>query len=255
MSHADDDLIGAMLGGAFDSHVDQRNEAFGSFERKTLSPDELLLNELLEDDGFGEVGEDADLLSAGETKAVLGPLHSLHQPVLDVKVVDVHELHADRSAISVSQAIENLAEGEPLGTVDGVGRVGSVEIFVGKAVEAGIKFNVSAARRRERTQVGDHVSTNAIRADELIDPVLLKHPDLKIVVGDGRTGAGESGSGLGAFRVAAFGATGLVPAEGGEKRDPTLKDGPSRTCPFLGKLEKYRCQAGSTLAGSREYAS
>ena len=71
MSHAQDDFLDALFAGLFDREVQQRNQTFRAFERKTFCADEFLADELLERDGVGQPRENAELFVARELNAVL----------------------------------------------------------------------------------------------------------------------------------------------------------------------------------------
>ena len=67
MGHADDDLLDAVLRRRVSiEQVEQRDQALGALEREALGADVVLVDELLEDLGVGELGEDAELLFAVE---------------------------------------------------------------------------------------------------------------------------------------------------------------------------------------------
>jgi hypothetical protein len=77
VGHADDDLADAVLAGDLDGQVEQRDQALAALERETLGAEELVRqDELLEDLGIGELGQDAELLFAGERRVVARPLHA-----------------------------------------------------------------------------------------------------------------------------------------------------------------------------------
>ena len=70
MGHADDDFLDALFAGLFDGQIEQRNQAFGAFERKGFRADKFLADEFLEGHGVGQPGENAQLLVARELEAV-----------------------------------------------------------------------------------------------------------------------------------------------------------------------------------------
>ena len=106
MRHAEDDFLDALLAGFFDREIEQRNQTFGAFERKTFCADEFLADEFLERDGVGQSRQNAQLFVAGELDAIFGHFHAALQPATNAEVVDVHVLHADGAAIGVAQPFE-----------------------------------------------------------------------------------------------------------------------------------------------------
>ncbi len=172
VSHPQHDLVDAMLAGLFDRQVQQRDQALRSFQREGLRADIFLADKLLEDHRVGQARENADLGLARNRQAVLARLHPLAEPIADVQVVDVHELHADRSAIRVLQPIIDFPQRTNIGARDGHGGKRAVQIVVGEAVKGRIKLRRSGPLRPQRIEPGEQVPANAIRADELVDTLL-----------------------------------------------------------------------------------
>ena len=109
MGHAQHDFGDSLPRRLGDRQVQQRNQAFGPFERKGLGADEFLADELLEDHRVGEPRENPQLFGAatGECGFPNASIRSCSQ-VADSGVVDVHELHADVAAIGVLQPLPKL---------------------------------------------------------------------------------------------------------------------------------------------------
>jgi hypothetical protein len=83
MGHRDDDLVDAVVfTRRFEGQVEQRDQALAAFEREALGADELLVEELLEDLRVGELGQDPELLLAGERDLISGLLHRVWSHVL-----------------------------------------------------------------------------------------------------------------------------------------------------------------------------
>ena len=102
MRHAEHDLVDAVLACSFDCKIQKRNQAFRAFERKTLCADEFLPNEFFKDDGIGEPRQNPNLFFVREPDPIPAAFHPVLKPVPNEDVVDVHELHADRSAVGIS---------------------------------------------------------------------------------------------------------------------------------------------------------
>ena len=140
MGHGQHDLVDLLLAGLFDGQLQQRDQAFGAFERKALGALKSLLDEFFEDDCVGEALEDLELLLAAEVAAIFGALHAVLQPLADAQVVHVHELHADDAAVRVAQAGDDLPQRHLLRAFDRVGREGAVEVGVGEVIKRWIEL-------------------------------------------------------------------------------------------------------------------
>ena len=173
MGHGHDDRLDALPAGLFDGQIQQRDEAFGPFQRKALGADELAADELLEDHRVGQPGEDADLLVAAELQAVLRFLHRVLQPLADFQVVDVHELDADGPAVGVAEPVENVAERLVVRPGQRIGREAAVEVGFGKAPELRFQFWRHGPGNAQRIDLGDQVPADAIVADQKVDVFLL----------------------------------------------------------------------------------
>jgi hypothetical protein len=62
VGHAQDDVLDALAAGVLDRLGEQRDQALGALEREALGAGVLLLDELLEQDGVGQAGQDVDLV-------------------------------------------------------------------------------------------------------------------------------------------------------------------------------------------------
>src|SRR5437868_12249594 len=74
--------------------IEKRNEDSEAFERKTFGAEIALLDDLLEEIGANELGEDVFLIGLGG-----GLLDSLLQPLTLLEAGDVHELDGEISAV------------------------------------------------------------------------------------------------------------------------------------------------------------
>ena len=142
MGHAQDDLVDAVLSCTVDGQCQERNQALRTGEREGLHGRELATQEVLEGGGVGQLGEDPDLLGALQLDAILRPLHPILQPVFDLQIVDVHELHANRAAVGVAQAGEHLAQRERLSAEDGAAREFAIQIVAAQTVELGVQLGL-----------------------------------------------------------------------------------------------------------------
>src|SRR2546425_3199180 len=110
--HTEYDFIDPVLACPFNSEVQKRNETLCPFERETLRTDEFFANEFLEDDSIGEPRQNAYLFRAAQLQPIARAFHSFLKPMADEAVVNVHELHTDRAAISIPQPVDDLPKSE-----------------------------------------------------------------------------------------------------------------------------------------------
>src|ERR1035438_8657925 len=102
---------------------------------------------------------------------VLRAFHPALEPVARRLIVQVHELDADGAAVSIAQALEDLANSQRL-IVRQRGATGEqVELAVAEAVVARLQFGGAWARLAQRVQGGQHVAAHTVVADQLIQPV------------------------------------------------------------------------------------
>ena len=126
----------------------------------------------------GEPRQDAQLLLAGQRGRVLRRLHALLQPALDGGILAVHVLDADGAAVGPAEAGEDLAQ-RHLALADGevAGGEGLVEIRFGEAEMLDVQLRRRRLKEPERVQIGEEVTADAVRVDQLGD-LLLK--DLRV---------------------------------------------------------------------------
>src|SRR5882672_8486035 len=146
MGHREDNLIEAFFAALFDGQLQQRNQTLAAFQGKALGADEFLTNEFFKDDRIRQAGQDPDLFLTTQREAIFRSLHSLLQPSPHIEVVNVHELHSDGTAIGVTQAVKDFAQGEWSVAMEGLRRKASFHIGFGEAV----KFRVELRQMRQR---------------------------------------------------------------------------------------------------------
>ena len=178
VGHGEDDDANSLRGSPFDRHLEERNERLAPLEREALRPQEPLLDELFEHCRTGHLPVDPQLLAPIELDPVFAPLHPHLEPLPNAEVVHVHELHADRPAVGVPQALDDLPQRHRLRAFDRVGGERPVHVLLGEVVEAGIEFRKARARPTEWIDLGHEVPANPVGANELIDAILEKRDPL-----------------------------------------------------------------------------
>ena len=172
MRHGEDDFIDLLFAGPFDGKIEQRNQALGAFERKALGADELLPDELFEDDRVGQPGKNSNLFFAAQAQTIARTLHPFLEPVPDEAVVDVHELHADGTAIRIAQAFDDFAQRERAAGAHRFTGEAAIHVGFGESVEFGIEFWRGRAGNIQGIEPCGHVAANAVVSNELIDTFL-----------------------------------------------------------------------------------
>src|SRR3974390_3636380 len=111
MGHADDDFLHTQLAAALDDLLKRRNHRLAAVEAKALGAHKTHRCEFLEAFRLDELVENCPLALLGELNLLVGPLNPAPQPILLLRIVDMHEFIADPSAISALQDIGDLPWG------------------------------------------------------------------------------------------------------------------------------------------------
>src|SRR5262245_47616471 len=172
MSHAENNFIDAIHTRSFDGEIEERNQTFRPLERETLRTNKLFADELFENNRIGQPGQDPNLLFVTQTDAVAGALHPFLKPMTHEAVVDVHELHADRSAIRVPEPFKDLTQSEPAAAAHRLTGEEAVHIGFRQTVKIKIELRRYCARNSQRIELRGHVSSNTIISNELVDTFL-----------------------------------------------------------------------------------
>ena len=107
--HADHDVVDAAVAGSFDQQVEQRDQGLAAFQRKAFCADEFFLDEVLEDRGIGQLGQDPQLACLREVNVVTDRFHPLLEPFALTEIVDVHEFNADRACVGFAKSFNDFA--------------------------------------------------------------------------------------------------------------------------------------------------
>ena len=177
MGHCQHDVVDLLRCSPLDRHLHQRNQALRALEREAFCAEKPLLDELLENGGRCHLSIDLQLLLAVELDAIFTTFHPHLQPLPNLEVVHVHELHADRPAIGISQPLDDLSQRHRLRPLDRVGRKRPVHIGFGKVVELRVKFWEPWPRSAQRIDLCHQMAADAVGPHQLIDTVLQEgHP-------------------------------------------------------------------------------
>ena len=173
VGHAHDDLFDSLIARLFNRHVQQGNQAFGTFQRKGLGRLELGPQKIFERRGVGQASQNTELGGMTELNAVLGLLHPILQPLTFGNVIDMHELHTNVTAVGRLQSLQQFAQCQIVGTAHADGRIPAVHVGVGKPEVLGVQMLLVApgfAGCRSLAQginLGKQVPPHPVVADQL----------------------------------------------------------------------------------------
>ena len=182
VGHADDDLFASALRGVLDQEIEHRDHALRAFGREPLRADEVLVHELLEDLGVGQVLQDANALGVVERRLVPRRLHRVLEPVARFGIFDVRVFDADRAAVRLAEMADDVPQrGARRHAADAAGRDLEVVIGLGQVEVPELELGRGLGRLTERIDAREEVAADAVRVDELLHAA--RH-DRGAVVGD-----------------------------------------------------------------------
>jgi hypothetical protein len=185
--HAEDDLRDPGVGGRVEHGVEERDRRLGAFEAEALLTDVAQVEERLEGLRGIQAAEDVPLLRGRHR--LRGALDVVLDPELLLGALDVHVLHADRSAVGVAQDLEDLRQRQDLAPREPEGVKTAFEILRAEPVLTGVKVRAQLARfALERVETRDEMAAHPVHVDERPDHQL---PRQLVAVGAcGRLAAG-----------------------------------------------------------------
>ena len=167
MRHAEHDLLYAEIAAALDDLLQRGDQRFSAVEAETLGARELDVAELFKAFGFDQLVQDRAAAFAGEADFLVRALDALLDPGLLRGVGDVHELDAERLAISALADRDDLAQRAVFEAQHVVEEDLSVEIGFDKSIGARIElFAIARRLDPERIELGVEVTAHAIGADQ-----------------------------------------------------------------------------------------
>src|SRR5712692_2518997 len=162
--HSHRDIFDAEISGALDQLIEQRNNRFASFDRKTLLTQVLGVEKALELLGGNQFPEnlfldfDGDWLGLNQFAPDL-----LAQPEFFFLALNVTILDADFAAVGALQNVQNLAQRRHLSTAQPAGDEQSIEIPNRQVVSFDVQLGMIQKRHRvQGIDVGDQVATDSI---------------------------------------------------------------------------------------------
>src|SRR5262245_50631677 len=171
MGHGDDDLLDFLLGGLVDSKVQERDQAFPSFQGERLGSEIFPAEKFLEDDRIREPGEDPDLFLAAKVETILCSLHALLQPVPHRQLVNVHELDADGPAIGVAEPLEDFPQ-RYRAVAESIAGKPAIHLRLTESIKFRFELRDARARHPQWIDGSYHMAPDAVVTNELVHPIL-----------------------------------------------------------------------------------
>jgi len=192
MRHPEDDLAHPEGRGVLDDVIEERDQGLSPLEREALLPQELRMEEALEELGRRELLEDASPLPIVEVRMILGLLHQLPEPRLAARVLDMRELDADRTAIGLSEPGQDLPK-RLHGAARQIARdEGLVEVSVAESVVSRIELREIGRLAAEGIALCDAMAPRAVRMDQAEHPGMLVRDvkEVRVIADRSRSGSG-----------------------------------------------------------------
>ncbi len=168
MGHAEHDLLHAELAAALDDLLERRHGGFAAVEAEALGAEEAQRRELLEAFALDQLVEDRLLAFRREHDFLVRTFDAALEPVLLLRVVDVHELVADAAGIGALQDVGHLARRRGLQAHHAVHVDRAVHVLGVEAVERRLQLRMRHLRRDvQRIEIGFEMADDAIGAHEL----------------------------------------------------------------------------------------
>jgi len=156
------------LPAAFDDLLERGHHRLAAVEPETLRAHETHARELLKTLRLDELVQDCALALIGEIDLFVGAFNPPLQPVLLLRIVDVHELVADAPAIGSLQDVGDLARRRRFETEDTVEKNRPIKIAVVESVKVRIELRKRRPRGKlQRIQFGSQMAHDAVGANEL----------------------------------------------------------------------------------------
>ena len=166
--HADDDFLDAELPAALDDLFQRRDGRFAAVQAEALGARMLLVEEFFEYLGLDQAAQDRLLALGGEFGAVFDRLDPGLDPRLLVRILDVHEFHADGAGIGRLAAGDDLAQRRGVAEAEIVVDIDApVEVTRREAVGFVVQLRVVLAHLdAQRIEVGQQMAAHPVAADQ-----------------------------------------------------------------------------------------
>jgi len=134
MGHAENDFLDTHLATALENLLHGGDQAFTAIEAETLDAREFSVEELLKAFRLDQAVEDRLFALFGEVGLVVDAFDAFLDPGFLVRVLDVHELDADGTAVGLLKDVENFANGRRLEAEHVVDENLTVHVLVSETV-------------------------------------------------------------------------------------------------------------------------
>ena len=173
MCHADDELLRSHTRSFIEQHIEDDHQCFGAFKREALVADETSVQEFLQTLCRGQRAENLLLHLGLKYTLVPDRLHPFLEPLLLLRVLNVHEFHTDGATVGFAQDVEDFPQCRIWLSAELARKELSVQIPQRQSVISRVEFGVMVRFVHERIKMSNEVATNAVRVDQLYHPRLF----------------------------------------------------------------------------------
>ena len=176
MRHADGDFLRPLLGRGFNHRLHRRNGRLPTFQAEALGAHEFPRTKGFKAFRFGQLLQDLIFLCGIEGAIPGRAFNAALDPGFLIRVLDMHEFHADRTAIGSAADGQNLAQAGRFLAQHEIKEDLPVPILIREAIGFGVKFrmglgHLQAKRIKPRFQMPAH----AIAANQHQRPDRIQH--------------------------------------------------------------------------------
>ena len=164
--------MNAMLAGFFQGPVQERDQAFCTFEREGLGCRVFFSNKLFENGGVREFCIDSRLHIMGQSQPVLGRFHAPLKPIANVAIVDVHELRTNTSAVGVPKFLNDVGECATVGVFKRRRSKGAFEVLFGQTMRLRVQLWGAFPGQPQRIDAGHKVPAHTVLTNQLVHSLL-----------------------------------------------------------------------------------
>ena len=170
VGHAHDDFFDTDRFAALQHGIENDEERLGALEGKAFLPDIPRVKEVFEGFGLVKLAQDGAVQTGILPVMVAAVFDPLADPVAQARVLDVHELGADRIAVNGAQLGEHLAEQHRLPVAEIFRGNSALEIALGETNSFEGEKRILRRYGSERVETRDGMAEGAVGVGQRIGP-------------------------------------------------------------------------------------